>query len=85
MRFRLAIAAGLVTVIVGCSSSDAYTLYRDSVTSGGTAMRIHVASFDSADGDAYNRENCDIVRKLFSEQPDVKVRYWCEKGRGARR
>jgi hypothetical protein len=44
-------------------------------------MRLHVASFDTADGEAYNRQNCEIARGLFMNQLGVKVRYWCEKGR----
>jgi hypothetical protein len=55
-----------------------YTLYRGSVTG---PMRIHVATFDSVDGEDYNRENCDIARTLFQAQPGVTVKYWCEKGR----
>jgi len=44
-------------------------------------MRIHVATFDSDDGDKYNEENCRMAMELFQKQPGVKVRYWCEKGR----
>ena len=60
---------------VSCSSGGVYTLYRDSVTEGGTAMRIHVATFDVADGVAYNGENCDVARQVFSGQQGVTVRY----------
>jgi hypothetical protein len=44
-------------------------------------MRIHVATFDAADGDKYNRENCNLARDLFAQQPGVTVKYWCETGR----
>lgn len=44
-------------------------------------MRIHVATFDAAETEAYNSENCRIAAELFQQQPNVKVRYWCEKGR----
>lgn len=44
-------------------------------------LRIHVATFDSNDGDEYNRENCMTTMDLFQRQPGVKVRYWCEQGR----
>jgi hypothetical protein len=54
------------------------TLYRGSVLPG---ERIHVATFDAAHGENYNRENCDIARRLFGSQPGVVVRYWCEPGR----
>ena len=89
MSKKLALAL-LVGVVIGWlfrwgSYDQTYTLYRDSATDanakGNSAMRIHVASFDSADGAAYNQENCNQARKLFQEQPEVTVRYWCEKGR----
>jgi hypothetical protein len=58
-----------------------YTLYRDTPpVSGLPQMRVHVATFDAADGENYNRVNCDIARQLFMNQ-GVAVRYWCERGR----
>lgn len=66
--------------VLGCSGSgDVFTLYRTSVTD--ENLRIHVATFDSADGEDYNRENCNIALSLFQSQPGVTVKYWCEKGR----
>ena len=62
----------------GLSEAATYTLYRGSVTG---PMRLHVATFDSADGDDYNSGNCDIARSLFQAQPGVTVKFWCEKGR----
>lgn len=59
--------------------NSVFTLYRNSVV--GVDMRLHVATFDAADGEAYNRENCWIAAELFKSQPNVRVRYWCEKGR----
>ena len=44
-------------------------------------MRLHVATFDAADGEAYNRGNCDQAKELFQAQPGVKTKFWCEKGR----
>ena len=66
--------------LAACKPADdsVYTLYRGSVTG---PMRIHVATFDSADGEDYNRENCDIARSWLQAQPGVTVKYWCEKGR----
>jgi hypothetical protein len=58
-----------------------YTLYRNSLLPGERIGRIHVATFDTAHGDNYNRGNCDIARQLFASQPGVVVRYWCEPGR----
>jgi hypothetical protein len=56
-----------------------YTLYRSSPID--ATMRIHVATFDADDGDAYNHENCEIARELFAGQQGVKAKYWCERGR----
>ena len=76
LRAKFAIFAALL--LFGCNDSNSYTLYRNSVLDKG--MRLHVATFDSGDGDAYNKENCDIASGLFQRQPGVAVRYWCEKG-----
>jgi len=60
-----------------------YTLYRTSPNIGGIngdGVRIHIATFDTTDGDAYNKENCEIAAALFQRQPNVRVRYWCELG-----
>jgi hypothetical protein len=77
--FQLTLA--LLLGAAGCTDDDSgsYTLYRDSVT--GPGMRLHIATFDSKDGEDYNRENCRIATTLFQEQPGVRVKYWCEKGR----
>lgn len=58
----------------------AYTLYRSSPLLGGEKQRIHVATFDAMAGREYNRDNCEIAKKLFQDQPGVKVTYWCERG-----
>lgn len=64
----------------GCyERNGTYTLYRSSPADAG--MRIHIATFDAKDGDAYNRENCNFASKLYQGQPGVTVRFWCEKGR----
>jgi len=65
--------------VSACGAESTYTLYRNSITD--ENMRLHVATFDSSDGDAYNRENCAVAQKLFQAQPAVKTRFWCEKGR----
>jgi hypothetical protein len=66
-------------MLTGCGDNGAYTLYRNSLAF--SDMRIHVATFDAADGDKYNGDNCRIASELFAKQPGVTVRYWCEKGR----
>ena len=83
MRRTLLLVTGCLLYTTACSvaSGDVYTLYRNSSTTGGDSMRIHVATFDSKDGEDYNRENCDTARQLFVAQEGVIVRYWCEKGR----
>jgi hypothetical protein len=58
---------------------DSYTLYRNSVSF--ADMRLHVATFDTEDGEQYNKENCNVARELFAKQPGVTVKYWCERGR----
>jgi len=83
MRSRILIPA-LVVALSACSggsSSDSsiFVLYRNSVTD--ENMRIHLATFDAADGEAYNRGNCDQAKELFQRQPGVKTKFWCEKGR----
>lgn len=68
-----------VALITGCDSgSDTFTLYRNSVTD--ENIRIHVASFDAADGEAYNKVNCEQAQQLFQAQTGVKTKFWCEKG-----
>jgi hypothetical protein len=62
------------------SSDVSVTLYRGSMVGGGE-MRVHVATFDAAEREDYNQNNCEIARGLFASQSGVKVTYWCEKGR----
>lgn len=70
----------LLTVLAACgpSDGDVYTLYRSSPID--PNMRIHIATFNAADGEQYNSENCRIGSGAFRAQPGVTVRYWCEKG-----
>ena len=73
-----------LTAISGCGGSSAsegntFVLYRNSVTDAN--MRLHVATFDSTGGEAYNQGNCDQAVQLFQAQPGVKTKFWCEKGR----
>lgn len=76
----LALALGAAALVVACDdNSSTFSLYRSSVL--GADRRMHVATFDAREGEAYNRENCSIAAELFGRQPGVTVRYWCEKGR----
>ena len=75
------VALSVIASLSGCgfADNDTYTLYRSSVLDG--VNRIHVATFDTKDGDEYNEENCRLAAELFQQQPGVKTRFWCEKGR----
>jgi hypothetical protein len=83
------LAVGCAVALLACArtSSDAvYTLVRSSAAdqstrSSGPPLRLHVATFDAAEGEGYNVANCEIARTLFESQPGVTVRYWCERGR----
>jgi len=69
----------MLLLLTGCDESEVFTLYRSSVLD--PTLRIHMATFDAAENSAtYNQENCQIAADLFSQQPEVTVRYWCEKG-----
>ena len=61
------------------ATEQLFTLYRNSLTD--KHMRIHVATFDATDGEAYNRGNCEQAQLLFQNQPNVKTKFWCESGR----
>ncbi len=61
------------------NSGVVFTLYRNSAVNG--TLRMHVATFDAADGKAYSLANCDHAADLFEGQPGVKTRFWCEPGR----
>ena len=81
-HLRTILAVGITIGGLACiretTRTDVYTLYRNSVLD--STKRFHVASFNSTDGDDYNRENCEVARGLFQRQPGVTVKYWCEKG-----
>lgn len=80
MHLRLVAAATSLGFLSACAPDyGIYTLYRESMTP--QRQRIHVATFDAAEGENYNRENCSTARDLFANQPGVRVRYWCERGR----
>lgn len=82
MRFYVFFTAiSIALLLAGCGTSDniSFTLYRNSILD--ENMRIHVASFDAIDGDRYNKENCDQAQELFQNQPTVKNKFWCEKGK----
>jgi hypothetical protein len=65
-------------LLSGCSQSESYTLYRNSIAD--EFERIHVASFNAKEDEKYNQGNCEIARELFQKQDGVKTKFWCEKG-----
>lgn len=82
MRIVFLTVAALCGGTVGATpfpDAGTFTLYRNSMTD--MAMRLHVATFDAAEGEAYNRENCAQAMRLFEGQLGVKTRFWCERGR----
>lgn len=79
LRHKYSPLVFVAALVAGCSvDGQSFTLYRNSVTDEG--MRIHVASFNAADGEAYNRGNCEQAQQLFQAQSGVKTKFWCEKG-----
>lgn len=78
-RKAAGIALLLATLLAGCSPSGSkFTLYRSSPTD--PAMRVHIATFDAAEGEKYNAFNCNWAVDLFSEKAHESVRFWCERG-----
>lgn len=75
----VAVALGLACPASAQSEGDIYTLYRNSALD--ATMRIHVATFDTAEGKDYNAENCFAAADLFQGQDGVSTRFWCEPGR----
>ncbi len=75
----LAFLALAYCVNVFASKGQIFTLYRNSITD--EKMRLHVATFDAFEDEAYNRGNCEQAQLLFQNQPGVKTKFWCEKGR----
>ena len=82
-RPLLALGLGIGIAGQACRGERAddhvYTLYRTSVVN--DSMRVHVATFDAAGGEIYNRDSCEYTRALYQDQPRIKTRFFCEKGR----
>ena len=83
MNFKTAILIISLVFLTACKEGQTYTLYRDSPLGNsfdGKVDRIHIATFDTSDGEEYNKENCEIARDLFQSQQGVVSKFWCEKG-----
>lgn len=59
---------------------DTYTLYRDSPVFRDMPQRVHVATFNTAEGGTYNDENCRHAAILFNRQNGIVTTFWCEQG-----
>jgi hypothetical protein len=56
-----------VALMAGCTSGDStFKLYRNLMTD--QNIRLHVATFDSTDGTAYNSEKCQATQTLFQSK-----------------
>jgi len=81
-NFVIVTVVALIQISATCgnaaSKDRVVTLYRNSAID--KNMRIHVATFDADEKQEYNYENCAVASGLFSKQPGVTVRYWCETG-----
>lgn len=70
-------------VLSACDDSSAvYTMYRTPII--GTDP-VHVATFDAADGRAYNEKNCTDIAAFLTDAkvgPEgIVVGYFCRRGR----
>ncbi|MGN6357433.1 MAG: hypothetical protein ACTHLU_08135 [Novosphingobium sp.] len=86
---RLVILGALALAGCGSGAPETYTLYRNSNVS--HAMRIHWATFDAPDGNAYNLNNCLMAARLLNANVsalakseghprDTSLGFWCEGG-----
>lgn len=82
------VLAGGLTACTGASSSTV-TMYRNSPID--HAMRIHWATFDARDGQAYNWANCGMAARILNanvselakregKPRDKALGFWCEAG-----
>jgi hypothetical protein len=80
-RTGIFVALALLLPVAGASAYGDHvaTLYRSSMVL--SNARLHMATFDAAESFEYNWENCQLTAGLIQQQPGVKVRYWCERGR----
>ncbi|MEE4207463.1 MAG: hypothetical protein V2I39_14305 [Erythrobacter sp.] len=80
---------GGCAIVEAPEADDMVTLYRNSPYS--SFLRVHWATFDAADGIAYNRGNCEMAARVLNANlaasaqakstgvpPDLG--FWCEDG-----
>jgi hypothetical protein len=72
---------------VQIDGSTTFTLYRNSSTSNGLTMRIHVATLDTAEGADYNAGSCAELARAMNQRHaafqggEPTQTWWCEPGR----
>lgn len=79
IAFTILALAGMALPASAIDDAEVVTLYRNSPID--STMRIHMATFDAADGKDYNSDNCWLIADMFQAANDVEMRYWCEPGR----
>ena len=55
--------------LAGCDDAT-YTLYRNSVLN--ENERYHVATFDAAEAEKYNQENCTVLKSYFKSSQELR-------------
>lgn len=76
---RIFVVLCLFTVACNGGPDHTYTLYRNSAVN--DSLRVHVATFNAAESEIYNRDNCgEVGTLLHAKSGPVKLHYWCEKG-----
>jgi hypothetical protein len=84
MKYRVALFIIMLCITACNEQSATYTLYRNSPLeqdpSSPDYMRVHIASFNTLEGEEYNRANCESAKELFQNQTGVLSKFWCEKG-----
>ena len=74
------LASALGRANLALDEREFFVLFRSSPLS--FESRAHIATFDALEDGRRNAENCQMVAKIFSEESDGRVRYWCEAGAG---
>jgi hypothetical protein len=77
MKHALLLAAAAAT-LAGCGDS-VHTMYRSDLAD--PKKRIHFATFDASEGEKSNAANCELASNLLQNQPQNRIRFWCEKGK----
>ena len=69
------------TVEAKVSEDSVFTLYRNNHLN--PFIRVHIATFDSTNGERFNSFNCQKAMSYFQKaaiERTSKAKIWCEKG-----